>query len=133
MREEAERAEPIIQRDDDGAFASEAVAGVTRLGARASGEAAAVQPNHDGPAIVGRRGRRPNVQVEAVLAGRWRVRVLPTAALSAAGRVFRGGPHFRPLRDGLRRTPAVFTDGRRSERDAFEDSNLGVRAGRAGE
>ena len=87
MGEEAERAEAVVQRDDDGAFACQAIAGIARLGARAAEEAAAVQPDHDGPAVVGRFGRRPDIQVEAVLARR-----------RCGGRVRAAGPALRAAR-----------------------------------
>ena len=135
VREEAERAEAVVQRDDDGAFAREAVARVARLGARAAGEAAAVQPDHDGPAVVRRVGRRPDVQIEAVLARRRRGRAFgpPGRALRAARRVLGGRADAGPLRDGLRCAPTIRADGWRRVRYSFEDPDLGARARGAGQ
>ena len=46
MREEAEDAEAVVERDDDDALAGEGLAVVPRLGAGAGLEAAAVDPHH---------------------------------------------------------------------------------------
>ena len=71
--EEAEDAEAVVHGDDDDAAMREELAVLAILGGAAGGEAAAVDPDHDGQAggflaglgVVG----RPDVEGEAVLAG----------------------------------------------------------------
>jgi hypothetical protein len=126
VREEAESAEAIVQRDDDGAFLRQTLAVVTGLRARAAREAAAIDPDHDGSAIVRRIGRRPNVQIKAIFSGRrWCRAARPTrAALHAARAEFGGIANAVPAGGRLRRLPAVLADRRRRERDAFEEPDV---------
>ena len=68
--QEAERAEPVVDRDDDDvAVLREVRAVVPRHRARAEDVRAAVDPHHHRPARVVARGR-PHVEVEAVFARR---------------------------------------------------------------
>ena len=53
VREEAEDAEAIVHRNDDDAFFGEVRAVLARFGGCAGGEAAAVDPDHDGELVFG--------------------------------------------------------------------------------
>ncbi len=75
VAEEPEGAQPVVDGDDDGvAVAHEAAASVEEDRAAARGEAAAVDPHHDRPALPRRRRgrlgkvRRPDVEGQAVFA-----------------------------------------------------------------
>ena len=125
--EEAEHAEAIVERDDDHVAASgEDGTVVDRLGARTDDEAAAVDPDEDGPARPVEPGG-PDVQREAVLVHRThvegecraeRARALP-GRRSEAG----GVAEARPGRERSRREEAARAHRRRGVRDAAKDMN----------
>ena len=86
MGEEAQRIEPMIDGDDDNAARGETRAVVARLGAGADDEAAAMNPDHHRQArAVAWSGRRPNVEMKAILGGRGaaEVDIVPHDALHA--------------------------------------------------
>src|SRR5262245_55476495 len=101
MRKETECAEAIVESHDHGAFGSEVLAVVPGKSAGAAGEAAAVDPHHDGTSIVGVIRARPHIRIQAVFAARrltrwsrlcWRRRwscATATAAASAAATLCR--------------------------------------------
>src|SRR5690349_684985 len=103
MREDAERAQPVVDRDHDDAAARER--GAIEYRAAADHETAAVQPDGDRPAVARAACSRPDVEVEAVLArrqggGRRRARIEACIAgnLHAARTETRGIPHALPRR-----------------------------------
>ena len=121
MREEAEDAEPVAHRDDDDAALRHALAVVARLRAIAGDEAAAVVVDeHRQTRARPRVGRRPDVEIEAVLAhaGVAEHHVAVDARLHALVGEAVGLAHALPPRRGLRRLPAELSHGRRGERDA---------------
>src|SRR5215204_3252827 len=71
VREEPERAEPVVEGDDDRALRGEILAVVPLQAAGAAGEPAAVDPQHHRTPIALTIGAGPDVEREAVLAGRW--------------------------------------------------------------
>ncbi len=68
MGQPAERAEPVVDRDDDRALFGELFAVVARLGSGAAGEAGAVNPDHHGQPFRRGTGRGPHVEEQAILA-----------------------------------------------------------------
>src|SRR5512138_1473343 len=68
MREEAERAQAVVEGDDDRTFGREVLAVIPGHAARATGEAAAVDPHHHRSLVDRGPGARPDVEVEAVFA-----------------------------------------------------------------
>ena len=88
MGEKTQRIEPMVERDDDDAARGETRAVVARLGPGAGDEPAAVNPDHcrQSCAIAG-RGRRPDIEIEAILghAGGVTVDVAPDDALQRIG------------------------------------------------
>ena len=68
MREKAERVEAMVERDHDDAARGELRAVVARLRSRADREPAAVNPDHHRQRRVARLRRRPDVEIEAILA-----------------------------------------------------------------
>ena len=71
MREEPERAEPVIERDDDRALTGKRFAVAVRARARAFGVRATEDPEHDRTPLGWRLCGRPDVQIQAVLARGW--------------------------------------------------------------
>ena len=69
--EPPERPETIVVGDDHGAMPCERFAVITGLRPGAAGEPAAVREHHNGPAIRWSAGRRPDIDEETVLIGRW--------------------------------------------------------------
>lgn len=126
MREEAEDAEAVVHRNDDDALFGEVGAVLARLGGGARGEAAAIDPDHDGELVFGFAfvdfGGRPDVEVEAVFA-RARVpenHVVVDVALHAARAELGGFAGAFPFRGFDGRLPAEIADGRLGEWDAEE-------------
>ena len=70
MREETERAEPVVDRNQDDAALGEVDAVVHALVAPAERQPATVNPDHDRLIGVRTRGRRPDVEEEAILGKR---------------------------------------------------------------
>src|SRR5687768_1294439 len=108
MREKAERANAVVDRDEHDAFAREVFTIVCGRGVRAEGETAAVDPDQHGQTFVRRFGRRPDVQIQAVFA------YVPLAVtLVRIRREFVSLAHALPFRSRLGGTPAKITNGRR--------------------
>lgn len=122
VREEAEVAEAIVDRDHHEALARERRAVVHRRRAVADAEAAAVDPHQDRRVRPG-TGRGPDVEVEAVLAGvadRLRAVERREHRLRARRPGAVGGAHAGPRRRRLRRPPAQGIDRRRRIGHALE-------------
>ena len=73
---EAERSEPIVEGDEQHAVPRQVAVHEHRVAASALLERAAVKPDQDRPARIGRRCRAPDVEVEAVFAHRLHAGVL---------------------------------------------------------
>ena len=119
MGQDAEGAEPVIDRDDDDVVGHE-TARVVPV-ALTEQEAAPVDPDHHGQemrASLVRLGRREHVEIETVLgqAGD----PVRAGILRAVVRELRRVEHAGPARGLLRRPPAEVADGRRRVRDAAE-------------
>src|SRR5262249_52983431 len=139
VREETERSEAIVEGHDNGSFCSQVFAVIPGEAAGAAGKAAPVNPDHNRTTIVGIIGARPDVRIETVLAASRlprrcslcsgsRLSVATSSATSLrrcscdAGRTKCVSFSYTfPLCSGLRRSPPVLTEGRRRERDPFED------------
>ena len=84
MGEKTQRIEPMVERDDEDAARGKTRAVIARLGAGADDKPAAVNPDHrrQARAIV-RGGRRPNIEIKAILgdSGGARVDVVEDDAL----------------------------------------------------
>jgi hypothetical protein len=91
VREEAERAEPVVDRDDDRAGRREL--GAVVVAAAVLDQAAAVDPHQHRPVTATARRRRVDVQVQAVFAD------LPRREERVAGQC------LRAARPELRRVP----------------------------
>ena len=126
--EVAERAEPIVDRDDhDIAATAEMLTVVDRRGAGAGGESAAVDPDHHGALCVVDAGG-PDVEREAVLVNR----LLPGAEqfdawherLHRAGAELVGLAHAVPGLGLAGRAPAQIGQRRRGVGDAAEDGDV---------
>ena len=61
MREEAERAEAVVEGDDDRTLGGEVLAVIPGHAAGAAGEAAAVDPDHDRPLVAGALRAGPDI------------------------------------------------------------------------
>ena len=130
MREEAERAEPVVDRDDDDAVRREL--GAVVVEGAVLGEPAAVDPHeHRPPRVVAQR-RGGDVQVQAIL-GLGTRRLEQAGLLRAARRVVGRVANPAPPGWALRRAPAQLA-GRRSgvgqpaERVAAGDGHTADRA-----
>src|SRR5262245_53904942 len=143
MREESERAEPVIEGDDDGTFGGEVLAVIPGETARAAGEASTIDPHHHRTFVVGAGRTRPNVGVKAIFAARRfargrsggrrlaRGRSAARIGTRRARRAERIGLSYAiPPRRRLRRPPPVLTERRGGERNALEDAHR--RLGAAG-
>src|SRR6516162_1234491 len=73
VRQKTEYAQPVIDTDNDDSFLCEILAVIARLGTRSGLKSSAVKPHHDRETVLGRSCRRPDVQVQAILA-HWLVR-----------------------------------------------------------
>ena len=126
MSEKAQRIETMVDGDDDNAPRGKTCAVVARFGARADDKAAAVNPRHHRQArFCPRRGRRPDVEMEAILGGRGsaEIDVVPHDALHGMGAKLVCRPHACPGRNGLRRAPAQAPERRRGIGNAFVDAD----------
>jgi hypothetical protein len=109
MGEKAQRVEPMVERDDEDAARGKMRTIIARLGAGADDKPAAVNPDHRRqPRPIVRGGRRPDIEIKAILgdSGGARVDVVEDHALQ---RIWPEGPdraHAGPRRDRLRRPPA---------------------------
>src|SRR4029453_4638736 len=113
MGQKSQRADPIVQADDDDAFRCELRAVVDSHRARAFVEAAAIDPEHDRQPGARIPRRRPYIEEETVFAdrplrhelfgpGQPRARLVLHTAGAERGRL----AHALPPGRGLRRTPA---------------------------
>src|SRR5271157_2754412 len=67
MREEAEDAQPVVEGHEDDATPRQRTAVDRGPGSASRHEAAAFQPHHHWPRLVGRFGRGPDIERQAVL------------------------------------------------------------------
>ena len=120
--EEAERAEPVVDRDDDGAVRRES--GAVVVAAALLGQPAAVDPHQHRQAIAATAARQPMVCVTAGQPGRVHVEVQAVLAhrpgrrerarrLRAARRELGGVADAPPRGRGLRGAPPQVAGGRR--------------------
>ena len=118
--EEAERAEPVVERHHGHAALDERTAVPVRHGRRPVEEAAAVDPDHDRLAGLRVQGGRPDVEVEAVLArGRAEVRA-GVDGLDRGVAEVRRVAHAVPGGGWLGRGPAQWAHRRGGKRQASE-------------
>ena len=120
MREEAQRADAVVEIDEDDALFGEVFAAVHRHPAGAEGEAAAVDVDDHRQLCSGLRGpARPHVEVEAILARRLLAEIMIDVMASQHLDAFRGLAvgviDALPWRDRLRLAPAQVADRRRRE------------------
>ncbi len=127
MRQEAEYAKPVADCDGDDAFGGHAFAVVTRLRTIARHKSAAEKVNQHRQ-FLPRFGRSPNVQVQAIFAHAVgaEIHIAENRALHASRAELVGFARARPVFDGLRRFPAIISNGRRAERNALETANAGL-------
>jgi hypothetical protein len=130
VREEAERAEAVVEVDEDDSLLGEVLTVVVRAVAAAFAVGTAEDPDHHRTPLVGAIGGSPQVEVETVFAGLRRVGqvdgdVLVRQAVRLRGldadiaeRV--GVADTFPPGGRLRQLPAQLADGRCSEWDALE-------------
>ena len=127
MRQEAERAEPVVRGHDDDAFLRESRPVVRRRRSRSARPCAAVDPDHHRPPVVLCLRGRPHIQIETVFARRLRRRGVRRAGGIRLLHAFRaervGAPDAAPCDDRLRRPPPQRPERRRGEWNAFEDAN----------
>ncbi len=131
VREETERAEPVVDRDEHDVPLRERLAVVPRFGAGASLKPSAVDPHHHRQTIGGRLCRRPEVQRQAVLAQVLEDDVAEDLSLQAAWPERRGVANALPRLHRARRLPAQRSNRRRGIRNRLEDPDAAVRARRA--
>src|ERR1017187_7932167 len=112
----------IVEADEHHTALGEVRPVVDRGRASAVDEPAAIDPHHDGQLAGRPLDGRPHVEVQAVLGGLGAERrgVAWKRKLHAIGCIGGGGSHTLPLRDGLRRAPAILACGRRGVRNALE-------------
>src|SRR6187402_139942 len=152
MREEAQRPEAVIHRDDDRSLGRQVLTVIPGETARSASEAATVDPHHHGTTIVRVARARPDVEIQTVFGARrltrwWSrccrcgcarrsARCRSAAAASPTARRTCGArsaervrlPHALPLGDRLWRLPAVLTDWWRSERNPLEHAHARLAA-----
>ena len=123
VRQESELPDAVGDADQHHALLGQLLPAVVRLGGGARVESAAVDPDEHGDAVARRLRRRPDVQIQAVLA-----RSGPLTGSSGVPHPLHGPgpesvglPHALPFRGGLRRAPSEVADGRRGEGNAPVD------------
>ncbi len=119
VRHESEEADPIVEVHEDRAAAGHGLAVVVGHAGRTDGASPAVYEHEDRVVVAGRGvRRRPDVEVEAVLAGRLLAEIVVDVVrpqhLDALGALAVGVPDPGPA-EGLRRAPAQLPDGRFGE------------------
>ncbi len=122
MGEKAQRVEPMVERHDENAARGNMRAVIARLGPGADDEPAAVDPDHRRqPRPIVRGGRRPDVEIKAILgdSGGARVDVVEEDALQRIWPEGADRAHAGPRRDRLRRPPAQAPQRRSGIRDAL--------------
>src|ERR1700721_2228197 len=113
MREETENAQAIVDRDNDDAFASHALAVIAVLRAVPRLESAAENVDQHRKLPAARFRGRPYVQIQAVLAHSVAAEpVVAAAALHAAGTELIGISNVGPVLYWLRLLPPQVADGR---------------------
>ena len=133
VRHETERPQTVVEGDQHDAMTRQVATHEHRVAASALLKGAAVKPDHDRPARVGRRRRAPDVEVQAVFAHRLRARVLGVdragraAGLQALRGQRAGRPHAAPGLDRLRRPPAQRPQRRRRVGNAKKGANAALR------
>jgi hypothetical protein len=122
MRKEAKDIQAVVDAERDDAALRHARAVVARLRAVAGDVAAAVEIDQHRQPLRCWLGRRPHVEVQAILAHaiRAEVHVAEDGQLHGARPELIGLAHARPRRGRLRRAPAQATHRRGGERDALE-------------
>src|SRR6185503_15229714 len=129
MDKEAEDAQAVVHGNNDDVPMSEELAVLTALRGAAGGEAAAVDPDHDGKLTVRFRIRGgPDVESEAVFAGAGVVEdhIGVAAGLHTVRAKVGGGTNTLPFGRRHRWLPAEVANRRRGIRDAFEGDDLMV-------
>ena len=118
MREEAQRPHTIGDIDPDNASTRQRFARIIRHAGRADVKAPAIDP-HDNRQMLGPARRRPDVEVEAVFAGRLIAEIMvhgaPAQGLQTHRRKTIGVIHPLPRRHRLRRAPAQIAQRRRGK------------------
>jgi hypothetical protein len=133
--QKAQDAQAVIDGHHDHALAGQIFAVVSNPAAGTVHKSTAVDPDHDGKTIIGRFGRRPDIQIQAILArGRRRSAV---KAVGGKRRLRAGIAGLRRLTDtfprwcGLRRFPSQVAHWRRGKRDPSIDTHIRAAADRA--
>ena len=116
MCKEAEYAEPVIHRHDNHAMARQALAIEYRFRTGAGEIASAMNPNHHRLSRFSRPLRRPDIQIETVLATVRPEGATLNTCVPEPGRIADSSP--RSHRDGL--PPTKLAHRRLRKRDAFE-------------
>ena len=123
MRKEAEQPKPVVDGNQHHALARQRLAIVERRTAAAGNEGAAVDPHHHRRLGIHRAARRPDVQVQAVLADRnrpLRVEALLGLHLQTRIGIGRGSALALPRCRRRRRRPPQLAHRRRRKGDALE-------------
>ena len=122
MGEKTQRIEAMVERNDEDAARGKMRAIIARLGAGADDKPAAVNPDHRRqPRAIVRGGRRPDVEIKAILgdSGGVRVDVVEDHALQRIWPEGADRAHAGPRRNRLRRPPAQAPQRRSGIRDAL--------------
>jgi hypothetical protein len=131
MAEKAEKAKPVVNRDDDHALVAREVGPLTdRLHAGSGDQTAAVYPHENRQFFVVVLGGRPDVQVEAILLilGVWFGRHLLKHSLDRSGAKAGGIAGAPPAAWLLRRPEATLADRRRGVGNTAEDLDAFIAA-----
>src|SRR5262245_88329 len=129
VREKPERTETVVETHEDDALLRERLAVVVRAGTAAFAVGAAEDPHHDRLSRTWIVRRRPDVEIEAVLAHLRRVRQIDGDVVRHTLRLRRLHAYVAelvrfanalPLGDGLRLLPPQVADGWCAERDTLE-------------
>ena len=135
MGEEAETAETIIDRDDNGAAARQASPSKIGSAPEPTFESAAVKPDHHRPFGAALGGGRPDVQIEAIFGLFFWTEIadgiLRSIGLDAARPEARCVEDSGPGFGRLRRPPAQPPDGRARIGDSLETVDLAIGTERA--
>ena len=120
MRKESDLAYAVSRADHDHAFAGKFAPVRDRVGRSTARKAPAIDPDHHRKLVLGGFGRRPDVQIKAVLA----VTIRVVAALHRAGSIVLSLPDPLPGIHGLRGFPPEVTDRRSREGDTLVYSHI---------
>ena len=127
MREEAERAQPVVVSDDDRALARQCLAVIAGLGSGPARKSAAICPHDHGTPFAGGFRAGPDVYVKAVFAGCGCG--TGAALLHADGSELVRFTDAIPVRGGLRSAPPQIANRRRGIGDSLEHADLVARCG----